>query len=448
MLKNFTDPNDYKAKSDSAAIQAAVDEAEKSGCRRVVIPRYNARSDSFIWIIDETILLPSHITVELDNAHLRMADGVFCQMFRNSLGFEEVGGLPEGLQEDITIQGYGKAVLDGGKHNGLRERTSLKDGFPHIANNLTICLHHVKNFRIDGITVRDQRWWGLCFSWCWDGVISNIHFEIGDKTVRESIPHPYRNQDGIDLRVGCHDIQIRNLTGETCDDVVALTALAIREPSFECLYPCRHLSYDIFNVSIQNITAFNNHCALVRLLCHNRRKIYNIDIDHIIDSTPERQEIIRTASCVKIGENDYCSANSEIRCRSGEMHDISVSNIFSNALAAVVMNSAAKNVVVRNIFVGAKGHHAVSVSKIKFGIHSEFHVPLNTTICENILIDGVNFASERFETGSPFFFDALCAKNFRVKNVNYPKIFPMVKVSRPQEDSEEVIFENAVAEGE
>lgn len=447
MCKCFTDPNNYKALSDSEAIQQAVDDAKKIGCNRVVIPSYNARTDSYVWIIDKTILLPSHICVELDNSHLRMADGVFCQMFRNSLGFERKGCLPEGLQEDITIQGYGKAVLDGGKHNGLRERTSLKNGLPHISNNLTVFMHNVRNFRIDGITIRDQRWWSMCFAWCWDGIISNIHFELTDKTVRESVTHPYRNQDGIDLRVGCHDIQIRNLTGETCDDVVALTALAIHKPSFECEYMCEHLSCDIHNISIQNITAFNNHCALVRLLCHFRRKIYNIDIDHIIDSTPDNQEIIRTASCVKIGENDYCNVDTSLRCRHGEMHDISVSNVFSNSLAALVMNCTAKNVTARNIFVGAKGHHAVAVSKIKFGIHSEFHEPLNVTTCENILIDGINYNSERFDTGSPFFFDALIAKNFRIKNVNYPKAFEMVKTSRPQENSEEVIFENVTAEG-
>lgn len=446
MDKGYKDPNDYKAENDSEAIQKAVDDAVLSGCNRVKIPTYNKRTKSYIWIIENTILLPSHICVELDNAHLKMADGVFVQMFRNSLGFEQEGCTPAGQQEDISIIGYGKSVLDGGKHNGLREKTSLKDGMPHISNNVTIFMHNVTNFKVDNLTVRDQRWWSMCFSWCSFGSISNIHFELTDLTVRESVTHPYRNQDGIDLRVGCHDIQIRNLNGQTGDDVVALTALAIRKPSFECVYPCEHLSYDIWNISIQNISAYNIHCALVRILCHNGRKIYNIDIDHITDSTPDNQEIIRTACCVKLGENDYCSKDESIKGKLGDLHDINISNVFSNALSAIVLNSSAKNVICRNIFVGKKGHHAVSVTKLKFGIHSELDEPFNVTRCQNILIDGINFNSERYETGSPFFFNALIAKNFNVKNVNYPKRFELVKVNRLQAESEKVNIENVVAE--
>ena len=34
-----------------------------------------------------------------------------------------------------------------------------------------------------------------------------------------------KNADGVDLRQGCHDIVIENLTGFTEDDSVALTAL-------------------------------------------------------------------------------------------------------------------------------------------------------------------------------------------------------------------------------
>jgi hypothetical protein len=33
------------------------------------------------------------------------------------------------------------------------------------------------------------------------------------------------NQDGIDLRLGCHDILIENISGQTDDDLIALTAI-------------------------------------------------------------------------------------------------------------------------------------------------------------------------------------------------------------------------------
>ncbi len=436
------DPNDFPAKTDSAMIQAAVDEAARTGCREVVIPAFNCRTGKYLWVIEESILLPSHITVTVDNAHLRMADGVFCQMFRNSNALEDIGMTPEGLQEDIVIQGRGRAILDGGKHNGLREKTSLKDGFPHIFNNLTIYFHNVRNFKVDNLTVRDQRWWGVTFAWAWEGIVSNLRFEITDKSVRGSFTQPWRNQDGVDLRVGCHDIQIFNLTGETGDDVVALTALAIRKPSFECLYPCPHLSNDIYNVTIRGITAFNNHCDIVRLLCHKRNRIYHIDISDITDATPTDQEIIRTASCVKIGQNDYCNGpNEPLRCRPGEMSDISISHVYSQAMAAVVMNCTAQNVNVRDIHVGEKGNQAVAVAALKACVYQDTDLETNVTRLRNITVDGVYYGSGR--EGEPvFFWNGLIAKNVTVRNVVHPASHPLEEYRRPQNGGEAIRFEN------
>ena len=444
VLHNFMDPNDFinASDSDSQMIQKAIDEAVRTGCGNVVIPSFNQRTGRCLWVIEESILLPSHITVTLDNAHLRMADGVVCQMFRNANAFEEIGRGPDGIQEDIVLRGVGRAVLDGGKHNGVREKNWRKEGLPHIVNNLTVYLHHVKNFRIEHLTVRDQRWWGITLCFSWDGVISDIHFEIGDKSVRESLTHPWRNQDGIDLRVGCHDIQIMNLTGETCDDVVALTALAIRPGSFELNHSCDHLSFDIYNVIIQNVTARNNHCALVRLLCHYRRRIHDITIDGITDTTPPAEDLIRTASCVKIGENDYCDDPS-VRCRPEEMRDIFVSNVHSAALAGVVLNSAAQNVVIRNLSVSERGTNAIAVTQIKAGRHVKTQDPSQATRLVNVLADSIFWNSTRREA-VPFHFDALIAKNVRIQNVFLSGNMEMTTELSPQAESEKVTFENVI----
>ena len=442
MLRSYYDPNDFinVSDSDSRMIQKAVDEAARTGCGNVVIPSYNQRTGAYLWVIDETILLPSHITVTLDNAHLRMADGVVCQMFRNANAFEEIGRTPEGIQEDIVLRGVGRAVLDGGKHNGVREKNWRREGLPPIVNNLTVYLHHVKNFRIEHLTVRDQRWWGITLAFAWDGVISDIHFEIGDKSVRESLTHPWRNQDGIDLRVGCHDIQIRNLTGETCDDIVALTALAIRPGCFELNHSCDHLTFDIYNVTIRDVTGRNNHCALVRLLCHYRRRIHDITIDGITDTTPPEEDLIRTASCVKIGENDYCEDPS-LYCHPEEMRDIFISNVHSSALAGVVLNCAAENVVVRNLSVGERGTHAVAVSQIKAGRHLITDAAARETRLVNVLIDGVSWNSRRPEA-VPFFFDGLIAENVRIRNVVLRGAGDLVRESRPRDEGEKIVFEN------
>lgn len=444
MQNYYMDPNEFQADSDSRRIQLAVNAAAQSGCNKVVIPCYNVRTGKNLWEIDESILLPSHMYIEINNAHLRMKDGVYCQMFRNSLAFDETGTTEDGLQEDIIIQGIGRALLDGGLHNGLREKTSLKNGLPSIIHNLTIYFHNLRNFKIDGLTIRDQRWWAIMFCFAWDGIVSNIRFEITDKSVRESLDHPWRNQDGIDLRIGCHDIQIFNLTGETCDDVVALTALNgfVEEP-----LQCHHLCRDIYNVDIRNIMAFDNHCFLVRLLCHNGNQIYNINIDNIIDKTPDDHALEvplsqRTGVCVRLGDIGYGPEGSR-RCQLGEMRNISVSHVYSSALSAVDINCNVKNLVVRDIFVGNQGRHAVAVSKIKAGVHEREDDPANVTQAENVLVDGVFFQSRRADR-LPFFFNGLYAKNFRIQNVSVLDTSVLVENRRIQEGSEEIGFDHVV----
>lgn len=448
----FTDPNQFSEATDSRNIQAAVDEAVRCGCRQVVIPAYNKRTGGYLWQIDQAILLPSHIYVLIDNAHLRMADGVFCQMFRNSNADTPISATPEGQQEDIIIQGRGRALLDGGVHNGLREDTACKDGMPNIYNNLTVWLHNVRNFKIDGLTVRDQRWWAIAFAFASQGIVSNLRFEITDKSWRKGHPlnpeHPWRNQDGVDLRVGCHDIQIFNITGETCDDVVALTALAERgknQKRFEDIYHCHHLSSDIYNVSISNINAFNNHCAIVRLLCHFSNRIYNISMENIIDATPQENPVAvaegqRTACCVKVGENGYHRNIPELGCQHGDLSNIRISNVFSQALTAVNLNCSVRDLVIRDVQVGEKGINGVSVSLVTGGAHTGLNKPDNLTVLENVLVDGVYFRSRQPEA-VPFFINNLQAKNVRVRNVSYSGDTLMQTV-QPREDSEPIIFEN------
>jgi hypothetical protein len=451
MNKYFVDPNDFSAQTDCGNIQAAVDEAVRTGCNHVVIPAYNRRTGKYLWEIHETIKLPSHIYIEIDNAHLRMADGVMCRMFQNSNAATVLAGKPEGMQEDIIIQGRGRALLDGGVHNGLREDTAGKDGMPNIFNNLTIYLHNVVNFKIDGLTIRDQRWWAIAFAFASQGIVSNIRFEITDKSWRKGHPlnpdHPWRNQDGIDLRVGCHDIQIFNITGETCDDVVALTALAEQGTNmkrFEDIYHCHHLSSDIYNVSIRNINAFNNHCAIIRLLCHFGNKIFNISIDEIIDATPIDHPVAvedgqRTACCVKVGENGYHRNIPELGCKHGDLSNIRISNVYSNALTAVNLNCTARDVIIRDIQVGEKGINAVSASLVTGGKHTALDKKSNTTYLENVLIDGVFYRSEQ-ENATPFFFNNLTVKNVHIRNVNASCEELVCNLQRC-EDSEQIIYE-------
>lgn len=347
----YTTPNDYDRPSDSGRIQKAIIEAKKSGCNQVVIPRRNEAAGSDIWIIEETILLPSDITVILDNCHLRMADGVMCQMFCNENAHSPIGATKEGMQKNIRLIGRGNAILDGGNDNGLCEKTSNKDGMPHVMQNLTVFFRNVQNFTISNLTVREQRWWAICFLYSAFGKVSDIHFEILNRYERgiDVETGYWRNQDGIDLRVGCHDITLENITGETGDDVIACTALA-GPNSFEDKLRVEGARKDIYNISIRNVKATCNLCAIIRLLTHNRNKIYNVSIDgvHTLEDTG-----VLPAVAIRLNEHHYYAGkNPENKAVMGEMHSVSIRNIYAEAKqCGILFNGDLCDIAVRDVFM-------------------------------------------------------------------------------------------------
>ena len=58
----------------------------------------------------------------------------------------------------------------------------------------------------------------MTFIYCRYGTITDIKFDCSNDAP---------NQDGIDLRLGCNNIEISDISGAAGDDAVALTALSI-----------------------------------------------------------------------------------------------------------------------------------------------------------------------------------------------------------------------------
>ena len=110
MPNYYADPNAFQGATDSQRIQQAVDAAARTGSRMVVIPAYNARTGTCLWEIEETIELPSHIYVEINNAHLRLKDGVYCQMFRNANAF--LGPITCSSREALICAGFGRESME------------------------------------------------------------------------------------------------------------------------------------------------------------------------------------------------------------------------------------------------------------------------------------------------------------------------------------------------
>ncbi len=329
--------------SDSEAIQAAVDLAAKSG-GTVVIPKRDAP-----YSIDRTIALPGGVTVIVDGAHLRQADGVFCQMFATK---NYLDGTKDELH-DIKLLGKNGALLDGGTYNRLSERNSKKDGRPSITVNTMLMMYNVSGLEVGDLRIINQRWWAVTNLFADHAYYHDIDFKADLSRVDENgVHHPdelpksyeeiyVKNADGIDLRLGCHDFVIENITGFTEDDSVALTALS----GFEVPYRPDGKATDICHVEIRHIRTDCYTCAHIRLLCEEGNQIHHVRIEDVEDARTDPRW--RALSTVRIGDTPYGRASQEM----GDIRDITIDGVKSHAKFGVSLCKTLKDSTISHITV-------------------------------------------------------------------------------------------------
>ena len=284
------------------------------------------------WEIDREIRLPSNFTLILQDCHLKMSDGSFSNMFVNDHHDTELGRTVRGRDRNINIIGRGEAIIDGGKYNGLSEKNHSRDGMPPIWKNNLILFTNVEGFKISGISCRNQRWWALNFIYCAYGYLGNIDFCANDTAIdadgneyhylrREKYDEVLvKNADGIDLRQGCHDIVIENITGFTEDDTVALTGLNGR---LERTFAVAGLSSDICNVEIKNI-ASASFCTNVRLLNQGDVKLHDILIDGVYDKAQESPHMESGIFAVRVGDTHLYGTRHSTK---EETYNIQIKNV-------------------------------------------------------------------------------------------------------------------------
>ncbi len=304
--------------------------------------------------IAEEIRLPSNFTLYLKNAHLIMADGVYSNMFVNEHHCTEIGKTPEGRDRNIKIIGDGSSILDGGKYNGLSEKNQNKDGLPPIWKNNLILFINTEGIEISGIKCQNQRWWALDFIYCANGVLRNIDFcscdiWVDDDGVEHHGLHNVdygkilvKNSDGIDLRVGCHDFLIENITGFTEDDTVALTNLN----GFEKQFGIENLPTDIANVTIRHIHA-SAFCSIVRLLNQGEEKLHDITIEDVVDTSADSPNMDRGICAVRVGDA-YAMYGSR-HSTAEETYNITIDRVKSRAGNALQLAGEIGNLKYDNI---------------------------------------------------------------------------------------------------
>lgn len=337
----FVTPNDpqFFADGDAATIQNTIDYARAKGIRCVVIPCWNVRAQQARWDIEATVRIPSYIRIVLLHAHLRHTDFMYGNIFANSRAYDFVDRNWATEEHDMAVCGVGDAVLDGGKHNGLKEKTCFLFGLPDKRYNATVRFDNVKDMVLENFQIRNSRWYGTYFIHCENVRISGLDF---DNTEQEC------NRDGVDVRQGNHNFLIENITGTTGDDTVALNNLG--NDGNDGRY-VEGKDMHTLNCVIRNVKSDAGKWFTVRLLTQDRHCEHNFVLDTIMDvSLPEDKD--RVDAVVVLGSHEY---HYKIPAEVGDMAHFTIRDIYSRANYGVALGGCNDDMEISNVHTYADG---------------------------------------------------------------------------------------------
>ena len=354
--------------TDSDTIQNAIAAAVECGCNKIVIPRYNYRTDKNEWRISKAIEVPSDMTIILDNCYMVQETGVYDNMFRNSMAYVEKHSI-ETEQHDISIIGVGNVCLSGGVHNGLLERNAGKHGFPNsVRVNQMILWINVRRLRMENIHIEHQRHWAITHHYCEDVKIKNIDFDVVP-----TVP----NEDGINLRIGCKNFEIENITGRTGDDTIAMTAIMSK---WEQDNAVEGKSTDICDVKIKNVISDPYRMLNVRVLTQDGVQVHDIDIDTVMDCADYAMKFMSHANAA-IGIGTQGALYVKIcRAKLGDLRGITAKNIYARGATAVRFDDGCADSTFTN--VKTFGVCFTGIGTVGFGC-----------VLKNIVFDGFYYGS-------------------------------------------------------
>ena len=344
--REFLTPNaeEFWAEGDAQTIQNAVDAASRKGINCVVIPRWNVRTQCAVWHMEKAVKVPSYMTIIFLNSYLRQVDFTYENMFTNTQAYEHEGRCMAREEHDLTFTGIGDAVLDGGEPNGLLEKTCFLNGFPDKRYNATVLFNNVRNLVLEDFQIRQSRWYGTYFIHCDTVRVSNLDFDNLETC---------SNRDGVDVRQGCHNFLVENITGFTGDDTIAFNNLG--NDGNDGRY-VEGKDMNTLNVVIRNVKADARRWFVVRLLDQDRHLQQNFVLDTIMDSSlPEYKK--RAGATVMIGSHEY---HYKIPAELGDMAHLTLRDIYSRSARAVSFGGCSDDVKVSNVHADCPWPIAVS----------------------------------------------------------------------------------------
>lgn len=388
--------NAYPGKTDSETLENALQNLQADGIL-LIPPRVSeVEPERDYWLIDRAILLSENTTVILQNSTIKLSDRCRDNFFRSAnCGF----GFPDPApMRNIHIRGEGFCTLQGAEHPRASGDSSKRqhNPCPHTPEDLCrirpdwvpeellspdkircfdihahsygtdagkaeesqygdwrgigILFANVEHFSIENLHIVESHGWGISLEACANGRIEKIDFDARMSKEIDGMRMNMENQDGIDIRNGCHHIVITNITGETGDDLIALTACIPDEATYLPGGSLRttHVMHNdwtrreknIHDIIIRNVIGRSYLCWVLRLLPANT-EIYNVIIDGIVDTAPTDN---RPSGTILLGDAGVYGTN-----QPDSMHGITISNVVCNSQAAVTVAGFLRDSVISNV---------------------------------------------------------------------------------------------------
>ena len=385
--------NDFLFGTDNEAFEKAIAAKDNDGIILIPARKSNVEPERDYWLLDRAILLPENTTVILQNCKIKLSDRCRDNFFRSAncgMGIE----FPEKIN-NIHIKGEGLCILEGADHPRATGDSSklIHAPCPHMPEDICkvadwipkerlstgkldfwdihdhsygtdagnpdesqygdwrgigVLLANVDCFSISGLKIVCSHGWGISLEACSYGRVEKIEFDATMYKEIDGMKMNMENQDGIDIRNGCHHIVISDITGRTGDDVIALTAIANPDYKPGGSVKSTHVMHsdwtkrekDIHDIVIRNVIAHSYLCFVVRLLPALTR-IYNVVIDGIIDDSTDSTV---SAGTLLLGDSGVYGENNP-----DSMRNITVSNVICNSQNAVIVSGFLTDSVISNV---------------------------------------------------------------------------------------------------
>ena len=181
---------------------------------------------------------------------------------------------------------------------------------------------------------------------CRHGKVEKIDLDSRLYKYIDGVKSNIENQDGIDVRNGCSDLNISDITGCTGDDVVALTAIKYfgKYEGGGVNTEIMHNDWEkrtagIKNIVIRNVVARSYWCWVVRIL-PVETTIENVVIDGVIDTSEDE-----VGGGILIGEENASYG----RVLPDSAKNVVISNVIANKTQSVLIKGYLTNSSIINI---------------------------------------------------------------------------------------------------